>query len=165
MYFMGAADSWGDISSKIRTKLMTSATTQISRSDPRYILNQEIKRTSPDVFNFLAASQESLEEKRHSKGGKKSYDLLLTGYFNDIYQILSDNFRVLKSGSEALYILGDSAPYGVHIPTDELIGKLGVGLGFKNYEIELLRLRGGKWAANPQRHSVPLRETIVRLTK
>ncbi len=165
MYFMGEADNWGEISSKIRTKLMTSATTQISRTDSRYVLNSEIGSTSPEVFDFLLESQKSLEELRHVKGGKKSYDLLVTGYFNDIYQIVNDNFRVLKPGAEAYYILGDSAPYGVHIPTDELIGKIGVGLGFKSYDIEILRVRGGKWASNPQRHSVPLRETIVKLKK
>jgi DNA modification methylase len=165
MYFMGEADTWGDISSKIRTKLMTSATTQISRNDAKYILNPEIGKTSPEVFEFLSKSEESLEALRHTKGGKKSYDLLVTGYFNDIYQIVKDNFRVLKPGTEAYYILGDSAPYGVHIPTDELIGKIALGLGFKSYDIEILRVRGGKWASNPQRHSVPLRETIVKLKK
>lgn len=165
MYFMGEADNWGDISSKIRTKLMTSATTQISRNDPRYELDPRMKNTSPDVYEFLSKSKNDLNDLRSTKGGKKSYDLLVSGYFNDIYAILQDNFRVLKPNTNALYILGDSAPYGVHIPTDELIGKLGVGLGFKSYEIELLRERGGKWAANPQRHSVPLRETIVKLKK
>lgn len=165
MYFMGEATTWGDISSNIRTKLMTSATTQISRADSKYVLDPDIKAASPEIYEFLQESESSLEKLRHIKGGKKSYDLLVTGYFNDIFKILSDNFRVLKSGSEALYILGDSAPYGVHIPTDELIGRLGVGIGFKDYEIEVLRVRGGKWANNPQRHSVPLRETIVRLRK
>jgi hypothetical protein len=165
MYFMGEATTWGDISSNIRTKLMTSATTQISRTDSKYVLDPDIKAASPEIYEFLQESESSLEQLRHIKGGKKSYDLLVTGYFNDIFKILSDNFRVLKSGSEALYILGDSAPYGVHIPTDELIGRLGVGIGFKDYGIEVLRVRGGKWANNPQRHSVPLRETIVRLRK
>lgn len=165
MYFMGAAKSWGDISTNIRTKLMTSATTQINRNDSRYVLNPEIGETSPEVYEFLLESQASLENLRLQKGGKKSYDLLVTGYFNDIYQIIRDNFRVLKPGTEALYILGDSAPYGVHIPTDEIIGKIGIGLGFEEFDIEVLRIRGGKWANNPQRHTIPLRETIVRLRK
>jgi DNA modification methylase len=165
MYFMGAADNWGEISSKIRTKLMTSATTQISRNDSRYEINSQIGETSPEVYEFLIQTKESLGILRNQKGGKKSYDLLVTGYFNDIYEIIKDNFRVLRPGSEAIYILGDSAPYGVHVATDELIGQIGVGLGFQSYEIEVLRERGGKWASNPQRHSVPLRETIVKLKK
>jgi hypothetical protein len=165
MYFMGDAENWGDISQKIRTKLMTSATTQISRTDPRYDINPEIGKTSPKVHDFLVATKEALGQRRNEKGGKKSYDMLVAGYFNDIYEILKDNFRVLRPGSQALYILGDSAPYGVHVATDELIGQIGLGLGFESYEIEVLRERGGKWAANPQRHSVPLRETIVKLRK
>lgn len=165
MYFMGDAERWDDISKNIRTKLMTSATTQISRVDPRYELSKELQEIAPDVYSFLISSEEQLSELRKIKGGKKSYDLLVTGYFNDMLMILKDNFRILKPNSTAIYILGDSAPYGVHIPTDELIGKIGVAVGFKSYEIELLRARGGKWAHNPQRHSVALRETLVILKK
>lgn len=165
MYFTGDATTWKDISNNIRTKLMTSATTQISRVDPRYVLSTEMKETSPEVYNFLLRSEEELAALRKVKGGKKSYDLLITGYFNDMFEVLKDNFRVLKQGATAIYILGDSAPYGVHIPTDELIGKLGVDIGFKSYDIEVLRTRGGKWAKNPQRHSVPLKEALVILKK
>ena len=165
MYFMGDADNWAEISKKVRTKLMTSATTQISRLDSRYELSDDIGMTSPRVYDFLSEAKEKLGILRNQKSGKKSYDLMVTGYFNDIYQILRDNYRVLKPGSQALYILGDSAPYGVHIPTDELIGEIGLGLGFASCEIEVLRLRGGKWASNPQRHSVPLRESIVKMKK
>ena len=51
------------------------------------------------------------------------------------------------------------------IPTDELIGQLGVAIGFANYQIIQLRTRGGKWKDNPQRHTVALRESIVTLVK
>lgn len=165
MYFMGDAKNWGDISKNIRTKLMTSATTQISRSDPRYNFKPEFIEDCPDVHAFLKDAVEKLAVLRNQKGGKKSYDLLVTGYFNDMYDILKDNFRILKQNTKALYILGDSAPYGVHIPTDELIGQIGVCLGFRKYSIEILRTRGGKWKDNPQRHNVALRETIVILEK
>lgn len=165
MYFMGDAKNWGEISNQIRTKLMTSATTQIGRTDLRYVLNSDFELLDPELYDFLSSSIVKLGELRNVKGGKKSYDLLVAGYFNDMLDILRDNFRILKEGSKALYILGDSAPYGVHIPTDEIIGKIGVAIGFKSYNIQLLRTRGGKWASNPQRHSVALRETIVELVK
>lgn len=165
MYFMGDAKNWGEISEQVRTKLITSATTQISRNDPRYEFLQEFKDECPEQHEFLSDAVSKLAVLRDTKGGKKSYDLLTTGYFNDVYKIIKDNFRILKEGSQALYILGDSAPYGVHIPTDELIGKIGVSVGFKKYEIQILRERGGKWAKNPQRHSVMLRESVVILSK
>jgi len=165
MYFMGDAKNWGEISEQVRTKLMTSATTQISRSDIRYEFLDSFKIECSDAFVFLDNAVQQLAIMRLTKSGKKSYDLMTVGYFNDMYRILKDNFRILKPGAKALYILGDSAPYGVHIPTDELIGQIGVAIGFKNYKIDILRERGGKWANNPQRHNVMLRESVVTLQK
>lgn len=165
MYFMGAANNWGEISEKIRTKLITSATTQISRTDIKYKFSEGFKKDCPEVYSFLNNTVTKLEELRLIKGGKKSYDLLTVGYFNDLYEILKENFRVLKKGKKGIYILGDSAPYGVHIPTDVLIGEIGKCVGFSSFTIDVLRLRGGKWAHNPQRHSVGLRESVVTLIK
>jgi DNA modification methylase len=165
LYFWGLAKSWGEISEKIRTQLMTSATTQINRSDERYNILDEFARECPEVSRFVMQSADKLSRIRKTKGGKKSYDLMVSGYFNDMYMIIKDVYRVLKPNSYAIFVLGDSAPYGVHIPTDKLIGDIGVNVGFSSYEIEILRARGDKWKANPQRHSVPLREGIVILKK
>jgi DNA modification methylase len=165
LYFMGEAQNWGDITENVRTKLMTSATTQINRSDVKYNFLEEFKKECLSEHAFLEKAVKALSELRLVKGGKKSYDLMVTGYFNDMYRIIKDNFRVLRPGCRALYILGDSAPYGVHIPTDELIGRIGVAIGFRHYTIRLLRERGGKWEKNPQRHDVDLRESIVTLEK
>jgi DNA modification methylase len=165
LYFWGEAKSWGDISEKIRTQLMTSATTQIIRTDKRYEILEQFKKDCPSVTGFVEESVSKLEKIRKTKGGKKSYDLMVAGYFNDIYQIVKDTARVLKPKTKALFVLGDSAPYGVYIPTDQLIGEIGLGVGFNSYEIEVLRTRGDKWKENPQRHTVPLREGIVILSK
>lgn len=165
LYFWGEAKNWGEISETIRTKLITSATTQISRDDPRYNLSEDLQETCPDVFVFLKKSVTELSEIRLTRGGKKSYDHLVSGYFNDMFQIIAEVYRVLKNDTKAVFVLGDSAPYGVHIPTDELIGKIGLGIGFVDYHIDILRERGGKWKDNPQRHNVLLRESIVTLTK
>jgi hypothetical protein len=165
LYFWGEAKNWGDISENIRTKLITSATTQISRDDPRYILSESIQEACPDVFDFLKKSVSQLGEIRLTRGGKKSYDHLVSGYFNDMFQIISEVYRILKPNTKAIFVLGDSAPYGVHIPTDDLIGKIGLGVGFSDYRMDTLRERGGKWKDNPQRHNVLLRESIVTLVK
>jgi len=165
LYFWGQAKSWGEISEKIRTQLMTSATTQINRSDTRYDILDEFARDCPASSRFVRESVEQLSAVRKTKGGKKSYDLMVSGYFNDMYQIIKDVYRVLKPNRHALFVLGDSAPYGIYIPTDKLIGDIGLDIGFKSYDIEVLRTRGDKWKANPQRHSVPLREGIVILKK
>lgn len=165
LYFWGEAKNWKDISDNVRTKLMTSATTQISRNDSRYEMSEALKKDCPDVASFLSSAIEKLSTIRKTKGGKKSYDLMVTGYFNDIYEIVRDVYRVLKPNTKALFVLGDSAPYGVHIPTDKLIGELGVYIGFDRFQVEVIRKRGEKWKCNPQRHSVALRESVVTLFK
>ena len=165
MYFWGDAKTWGDISEHVRTRLITSATTQIARTDMKYTISQELKETSPNIADFIRNSVHELSILRKIKGGKKSYDLMVIGYFNDMFQVLKDVYRVLKPRAKALFVLGDSAPYGVHIPTDKIIGELGVKIGFSDYKIEILRQRGDKWKDNPQRHDVKLQESIVTLSK
>jgi DNA modification methylase len=165
LYFFGEAKTWGDITQNIRTKLITSATTQISRDDPRYILSDSIKDACPSVYNLLNKATSDLRSIRLTRGGKKSYDHLVSGYFNDMFQVISDVYRVLKPHKRAIFVLGDSAPYGVHIQTDVLLGEIGLGVGFSDYDIKVLRERGGKWKDNPQRHNVLLRESIVTLKK
>jgi DNA modification methylase len=165
LYFFGEAKTWGDITKLVRDRLITSATTQINRDDPRYQLTQQLKEAAPDIYTFLQEAVAQLGALRLTKGGKKSYDHLVSGYFNDLFLVLKDAYRVLQKGRKAVFVLGDSAPYGVYIPTDELIGKLGLAIGFSGYEVEVLRTRGGKWKDNPQRHDVQLRESIVTLTK
>ncbi len=165
LYFWGEAKTWGDISKDVRTKLMTSATTQIVRNDKKYRISRSFQTECPKVAKLVSAAVYQLSELRKTKGGKKSYDLMVAGYFNDIHQVIKEVYRVLKPNTKALFVLGDSAPYGVHIATDTLIGEIGIGVGFNDYNIEVLRKRGDKWKNNPQRHGVSLRESIVILSK
>ena len=166
-YFWGITKSWGDITREYRDKLMTAATTQIRRSkhDVETVLSQEVGSVATDVYETLQPKILQLAELRLQRGGRKSYDLMVALYFNDILQVMKETYRVLRKGGKFCLVLGDSAPYGVHIQTDNLIGELGIGLGFSKFEYHKLRDRGGKWKDNPQRHSVPLREGIVVLTK
>ncbi|MDQ3704309.1 MAG: site-specific DNA-methyltransferase [Chloroflexota bacterium] len=167
MYFWGEATSWGDITRKVRTRLITSATTQIERSQysEADLLTDEIKELAPAVSAELKVKTAELSKRRLTKGGKKSYDILVAGYFNDMLRVVQETFRILKPGASFLLILGDSAPYGVYIPTDIYLGEIGKAVGFSSYEVEDLRTRGGKWKDNPQRHDVPLKECILTLHK
>ncbi|HLV37375.1 MAG TPA: DNA methyltransferase [Spirillospora sp.] len=166
-YFWGIAKSWKEITEAFRKKLMVAATTQITRNHHQVdtALNREIEQIAPEVYQTVQAAVMQLAKLRTQKGGKKDYDLMTALYFNDILPVMRETHRVLKKGGQFCLVLGDSAPYGIHIPTEELIGQLGLGLGFRNFEYTELRKRGGKWKANPQRHNIPLREGIVTLTK
>jgi DNA modification methylase len=166
-YFWGITQSWQDISRNFRDKLIVAATTQINRSQYQVetAVSSEIKQISSQVYDFLQESVLELAQRRLQKGGKKDYDLMVALYFNDLVPVLKETYRVLEPGRPFCLVLGDSAPYGVHIQTDQIIGKLGLGLGFSDFKYEELRQRGGKWKENPQRHNIPLREGVVILTK
>lgn len=167
MYFWGEATSWSDITQKVRSRLIMSATTQISRSHytEGKLLSDAFLAKVPLVAAELNPRVGELTQRRLQKGGKKSYDIMVAGYFNDMLNVFQETFRVLKPGASFVLILGDSAPYGVHIPTDVYLGEVGKAVGFARYKIEDLRTRGGKWKDNPQRHKVALKESIVTLEK
>lgn len=166
-YFWGEATTWGDITRNVRSRLIMSATTQINRKDfdESSLLSNDFCTTASQIAEDLNPKIKELSKLRLTKGGKKSYDIMVAGYFNDMLQVIRETYRVLKQGSSLILILGDSAPYGVYIPTDIYLGEIGKAVGFSYYTIEDLRTRGGKWKDNPQRHSVALKECILALCK
>ncbi len=167
MYFWDEARTWGDITQKVRTRLMMSATTQINRSDydESHLLSDDLLAAVPHIAAELGPKITQMSRQRLVKGGKKSYDIMTARYFHDMLQVFRETFRILKSGSVFLLILGDSAPYGVYVPTDVYLGEIGKAVGFARYEVEELRSRGDKWKDNPQRHKMPLKECILTLYK
>ena len=166
-YFFGFASRWSDITSQVRDKLIMSATTQVRKDSltPTDILSRRLKEAAPEIHNQLVQAVNSLSELRSVRPGKKKYDYVVAGYFDDMFQVLQELYRVLKPDSACVLILGDSAPYGIYIPTDTILGEIAVGVGFKSYRTVKLRDRGNKWRNLQQRHSVPLRESMVIITK
>lgn len=165
-YFWGLYDSWGDITREVRDKLIIAATTQIRLSRMNGVREcPNLRAVHPAIHRELTEIIEKLADLRQSKGGKKTYDLMAAGYFEDMLPVLRGAYAALKPGRQFVLVLGDSAPYGVHIRTDEIIGELAVAIGFSHYAIEVIRARGDKWANNPQRHKVALRESILTVVK
>lgn len=165
-FFWGLYRTWADITREVRDHLMMAATTQVRLTSLNGIRQcPGIAVTNRQVHAELLQIIERLTEMRAEKSGKKTYDAVTAGYFEDMLQVIKGAYTVLKPGCQFILVLGDSAPYGVYIPTDEIIGRLGVAVGFSRYEIEVLRTRGGKWAHNTQRHHVPLHESILTITK
>ncbi|MCJ7667571.1 MAG: DNA modification methylase, partial [Anaerolineae bacterium] len=166
MYFFGLASSWSDITHQVRDKLVVSATTQVTRTGnvSTQILG-DVRRASPRLYRELVSKCTELQAKRCERGGCKNYDLMVAMYFRDMVAVLNSILTVLKPGAQLMMILGDSAPYGVHIPTDRFLARLGHALGFASYRVYPLRERGRKWTNNRRRHQVGLRESLVVLTK
>ena len=65
---------------------------------------------------------EEIKTNGKTRNGKKSFHILMMHYFEDMYWVFKEMKRVLREGSKAYLILGDSAPYGVYIPTTQYLG-------------------------------------------
>lgn len=165
-YFWGIYNSWSDITRDVRDHLIIAATTQIRRTAMNGVDQcPSIREVNKAVHSQLQVIIQQLSELRKTKAGKKTYDLMVAGYFEDMLKVIKNVYIILKPGSQFILVLGDSAPYGVYVPTDEIIGKLATSVGFSSYHIDVLRTRGEKWANNTQRHKVPLRESILTVIK
>jgi len=167
LYFLGWASSWREISEKIRKKLIVSCAHQaVEMGLPENLKPSE--EIDESVREELIEKARILNRIKHTRSGKKAYDIMVIAYFNDMVEAMKEIYEVLKDGAYFVMVVGDSAPYGVHIPTDEYLGRIGVRLGFKWYKIYVIRERGEKWsyvAKTGRRHGVRLRESLILFQK
>ena len=166
-HFFQITNNWHDITEKVRHNLVTGATTHYKDADfdinsfclsEFAMSNKLLMRELKDLFDSILSN--SKERK-----GKKSFHILMMHYFEDMYYVLKEMYRVLAPNSKAYLILGDSAPYGVYVPTTRILGEISQSIGFGDYEIYKIRERGHKWKKLKNRHSVELSENILILSR
>jgi DNA modification methylase len=165
LYFLGYASTWGEVTDVVRTDLVNSSTVVLkgvpSDVEPRPELPDEIQE---EVARVQSEILDVRDEKDYS--GKR-YDVMVAAYFNDMYDVMSSVYDKMKPGTHFVMVLGDSAPYGVHVPTDIYLGKVGDEIGFDFKDVYEIRERGDTWKSikGSRRHEVDLRESIVLLKK
>jgi hypothetical protein len=113
------------------------------------------KELSP-IRSEISAVCERLGKVRLTKGGKKTYHLMVACYFSDLSLVWRALRRVCKAGCRVCFVIGDSAPYGVYVPVVEWLGQLALAAGFRGYRFEKTRDRNIKW--KNRKHRVPLCE-------
>jgi hypothetical protein len=155
MSFMREVNGWGDLQESVRKYLVRSC-------------SQHVPEKSVDLHATLAASElgpirseitgvcERLAEVRESKGGRKTYHLMIACYFRDLALVWKALRSVCTSPSKLCFVIGDSAPYGVYVPVIPWLGTLALSAGFKSYTFEKTRDRNIKW--KNRKHRVPLQE-------
>ncbi|HCR0433056.1 hypothetical protein ABK735_24535 [Enterobacter kobei] len=155
MMFWGEINGWGDLKNVVRPSLMRSCS-QHSASDKidlEEILCDPLLFPIRDEISFVT---KQLDEIRHTKGGKKTYHTMVAAYFFDLAKIWSNLRGNMSDDSKICFVIGDSAPYGIHVPAERWLGELALAAGFKSFSFEKLRDRNVKW--KNRTHTVPLHE-------
>lgn len=155
MTFFGEIQGWGDLQPAVRRYLVRSCTQHVA---------PEVGRTAAvlqadEVASIAAELRQvctELTEVKKQHGGKKPYEAMIAHYFFDLSQVLRALRRVVRPGGQGCFVIGDSAPYGVHVPVERWLGELAVSAGFQGYRFEKLRDRNTKW--KNRKHRVLLHE-------
>lgn len=145
LYLLGWADSWKEISLKVRNDLITNTTTALKGKKSS---DDQMKMRSCLPGSLLSELDEivgDLEKERKIRAGKKEYDYLVYPYYSEIRNVLLELYRTMKNGGELHWVVADAALYGVHIRTHLHTAEILKSIGFKNIKVDLLRKRGHRW--------------------
>ncbi len=152
---LGEIASWGDLQKRIRPNLVRACTQHVASQAA--ILEETL--AAPHLMPIakeLTSVVRALDELKESKGGKKPYHLMLACYFYDLGEVFARLRPQVKKGGRMCFVVGDSAPYGVHAPVDRWLGELALYAGFESFSFEKIRDRNIKW--KNRKHRVPLHE-------
>ena len=119
----------------------------------------EARPERPDDVRYRPPSslQGVLRELRSSRIRR-----MLSGYFLDLHLCLREIGRVLRPGSPAALLVGNTQYEGHTVLVDELTAEIGEDVGLVCTEIRALRLRGnsaqqmGRYGRRPSRESIVL---------
>lgn len=155
MCFFQEINGWGDLQTAVRRHLVRSCTQHV----PERAVNLEAVLADSllePIYPEIVPICERLATIRQTKGGRKTYHLMVACYFLDLAQSWRALRRVCDSPSKVCFVVGDSAPYGVYVPVIDWLGRLAVSAGFRSFRFERTRDRNVKW--KNRKHRVPLCE-------
>jgi DNA modification methylase len=143
LYFWGLADSWSEITDRVRRHLIVNTTTALQGHKGR---QAEYRDQLPwSVRPELDALAADLKHRRADHAGNKEYDFLVYPYFAQMFSVLTECKRCLRPGGQMHIMVADAALYGVHISTPQILAELLRSLGFVDVACELVRHRGHRW--------------------
>lgn len=155
MSFFGEVERWGDLQDKVRRFLVRSCSQHVTSIVAQTDALLRDDHVSP-ISAELVAACEALDVQRRVRKGHKAYHTMVAAYFNDLARVWKALRRCVRPGGRACFVVGDSAPYGVHVPVERWLGELALAAGFESYRFEKVRDRNVKW--RNRKHRVPLHE-------
>ncbi len=153
--FLGTVKRWADLHDEVRRYLLRSCS-QHTHKD-RDNLNELLENPALDpIADEIYEACSKLEGLRKERAGKKTYDTMISAYFIDMAHVWTMLSTAVKKNGKVCYVVGDSAPYGVHIPVEKWLIKLAEANCFEFIRFEKTRERNTKW--KNRKHRVPLLE-------
>ena len=165
LYFWGEVRSWREMCSTVRVGMLTATTQQSSKPEKTEALQQLRDGAGGPGLKIVSLAEQLGHIRRERSTRSKEYDQVVPAYFLGMWQVLQNLYAHLDPGSPAIWLVGDSAPYGVHIDTPALIGEFAALTGFEIKEDVLLRRRGARWASNASRTAAQLSERALVLRR
>jgi len=107
-----------------------------------------------------------LEQLQHTQLPNTQVIKMLDGYFEDMFLVISEVRRVLKSGGFAAFVIGDVHYGGVLIPVEEILAEMGERAGLRFTKSITARFRGnspqqmGKFGRSPTKESILIWEKM-----
>ena len=163
LYFWGEVTTWSQMVSTVRSEMIT-ATTQQSSVGSAALATSALRELGPTATSIDILVQK-LHGERTSRSRGKEYDRVLPAYFLAISQVLSNLAGTLAPGAPAVWLVGDSAPYGVYVDTPGIIAELAQHAGLSLEKDVVLRRRGQRWAGNSSRHGIELAERLILMRR
>jgi len=157
MTFLGEVAAYSDLK-KVREPLVRACSQHMVGYDSTAIIEDPIL---VPIIDRLGPIYEELSDVRSTRGGKKAYHAMVVAYFHDMARVWRYIRAAVRPGGQALFVVGDSAPYGVYTPVDEFHGDLAVAAGFESYRFTKTRDRNIKW--KNRKHRVPLKEGVLEV--
>ncbi|PPF13728.1 DNA modification methylase [Rathayibacter rathayi] len=150
--FLGEIEGWADLK-PLRRSLLKSATQHMPGWDPAEAFDSPLLAPIRGELLDVYAKLNSI---RTEKVGNKAYHLMVLGYFFDSAQIWQSLRRASSPGVQVCYVVGDSAPYGIHVPVERWLAELALSAGFNTWSFDKVRDRNTKW--KNRKHTHPLHE-------
>lgn len=152
MTFLGEVSRWSDLKD-LRDGLVRSCSQAMRGFDGEAALADP---SLAPIAAELAPVYRDLANERLTRGGRKAYHSMIAAYFLDLAAVWKTLRRVTAPGAEVCFVVGDSAPYGVHVPVERWLAELARAAGFEGARFEKTRSRNLKW--KNRKHRVPLQE-------
>lgn len=151
LYFWGLATSWGEITDRVRSRLIVNTTTALKGHKDR---QQAYRKSLPNKVRLAAdTAVAALAVLRKERAGKKEYDFLVYPYLSQMQNVLRETLRVLKRGAPFHMMVSDAALYGVHLPAPQWLAQIMTDMGFSDVQCELIRARGHRWVLDKREGS------------